>query len=84
MFDEAKIYNNDTSLWDLWDYLARAFVDQMCGSEVHIFVRNFDRKSTLLRVEVPHLERTGRDFQMRWHALVGDGDDPKELRAVTT
>ncbi len=83
MFDEAKIYNNDTALWELWDYLARAFVDQMCGTAVHIFVRNFDRKSTLLRVEVPHLERMGRDFQIKWHAIVGEGDDSHDLRAVT-
>lgn len=83
LFDEAKLYNNDTSLWDLWDYLAKAFVDQMCGTEVHIFVRNFDRKSTLLQVEVPHLEKMGRDFRMKWHAIVGDGNDPSDLRAVT-
>ena len=31
----------------LWDYLSKAFIEQVRRfGEVHIFVRNFDRKST--------------------------------------
>jgi hypothetical protein len=83
IFDDAKIYHDDTALWDLWDYMAKVFVDQMSGAEVHIFVRNFDRKSTLLKVEVPHLQALQRNLAMKWHAIVGESDDPRDLLAVT-
>ena len=81
MLDSAKLYNLDKSLWNLWDYLARAFVDQVRGYEVHIFVRNIDRKSTLLQVEVPHLLTMERDLQIKWHVIVDT--DTGDLRALT-
>ncbi len=83
MFNNAKLYNIDESLWNLWDYLAKEFVDQIRGSELHIFVRNIDRKSTLVQVEVPHLLQKREDLRIRWHVIVGDSDDPKELLALT-
>jgi hypothetical protein len=88
MFDQAKLYRNEQSLWQLWDYLAKAFVEQVGRfGEVHIFVRNFDRKSTLLTVEYPRLleirevQRAG--FQIKWHVIVGDGDRPEQLKVLT-
>jgi hypothetical protein len=88
MFDRVRIYRNEQALWNLWDYLAKAFVEQAQRfGEVHIFVRNFDRKSTLLTVEYPGLlemrEKRKAGFQIKWHVIVGDSEQPDELRALT-
>jgi hypothetical protein len=88
MFDRVKVYRNEQSLWHLWDYLAKAFVEQVNrAGEVHIFVRNFDRRSTLLKVEYPRLleirNARGAGFQIKWHVIVGDGDGHEGLRALT-
>jgi hypothetical protein len=88
MFDRVKIYRNEQTLWQLWDYLATAFVEQVQRfGEVHIFVRNFDRKSTLLTVEYPRLlqtlEKRKAGFQIKWHVIVGDSDRPEVLRALS-
>ncbi len=83
MFNNARLDKVHESLWNLWDYLANEFVDQIRGSEVHIFVRNIDRKSTLVQVEVPHLLQKREDLRIRWHVIVGDTDNPKELLALT-
>jgi hypothetical protein len=88
MFDRVRLYRNEQALWQLWDYLAKAFVDQAQRfGQVHIFVRNFDRKSTLLTVEYPRVLEMLRNrkagFQIKWHVIVGDSDRPEELRALT-
>jgi hypothetical protein len=77
LFDLIKIYRNDTSLWSLWDYLAKEFCNQVeaTGGDVHAFVRTFDSKATLFESEYPALLaiiRTGGSAHIRikFHVLV--------------
>jgi hypothetical protein len=86
MFDRIKLYNYERALWDLWDHLAKTFVEHVRhAGEIHVFVRNFDQKSTLLKVEYPRLLQLMHERRLRfkWHVIVGDGDTPDRLWALT-
>jgi len=63
---------------DLWDHLARNFVEAARG-EVHVFMRIYKQTSSLLTVEIPRLRQLIPDIKIKWHALFGDDAHIREI-----
>jgi hypothetical protein len=70
----------------LWRVLSRKFVELNFG-EVHVFVASYDRKSCLMRYEVPlllDLKSRGAAIVMAWHPVYyGTGNGQQKIREIT-
>lgn len=86
MIQRGKYYHHERDLFRLWNYLSEEFVNQVTGTDVHVFCRNFDRNSVLLQIEYPRLlqlmKEKGKTFNFCWHVLVGDSPNPSDLRTL--
>ncbi|PHQ36160.1 hypothetical protein CEE69_05695 [Rhodopirellula bahusiensis] len=86
LLERGKYYHHEKDLFRLWNYLSDEFVKQASESDVHVFCRNFDRTSVLLRVEIPRLQKVmrekGKQIRIFWHVVVGASSNPHDLRAL--
>ncbi|TWU56280.1 hypothetical protein [Rubripirellula reticaptiva] len=84
--ERGKWYRSDETLKALWNYLSYEFVCQAAQSDIHMFVRNFDKNSVMFRIELPKLlklqQQHGMRFRILWHVLVGDTENAHELKSL--
>jgi len=80
---KAQLGHHDMAFNKIWNYISKQFVmhARQCNP-IHVFVRNFDKASVLMKIELKEIEKIQKEQKIKfcWHVLFGD--KRKEIMAL--